>query len=199
MKLVFNGKYSGDENTLPQREHPEGYQMFKEPDSKKFMLIANGVSLGVTVLFLVIVGAMSGKYLIADLEAGKPWLIFLGAILPSICIIPHELIHAICMKETVYMYSYFQAGAMFVLSLEDMTKTRFVLMSLAPNILFGFVPFLVALIFPQLYWLGLFGALSIGAGAGDYINVFNALTQVPKGAKIYSSGFHSYWYQPNAD
>ncbi len=103
------------------------------------------------------------------------------------------------MKETVYMYSYFRAGAMFVLSLEDMTKTRFVLMSLAPNILFGFVPFLVALIFPQLYWLGLFGALSIGAGAGDYINVFNALTQVPKGAKIYSSGFHSYWYQPKAD
>ncbi len=67
MKLVFNGKYSGDENTLPQREHPEGFKMFKEPDSKKFMLIANGVSLGVTVLFLVIVGAMSGKYLIADL------------------------------------------------------------------------------------------------------------------------------------
>lgn len=199
MKLVFNGKYSGDEATLPQREHPEGYQMFKEPDSKKFMLIANGVSLGVTVLFLVITVLVSWKYLIADLEAGKPWLIFLGAILPSLCIIPHELIHAICMKETVYMYSYFQAGAMFVLSLEDMTKTRFVLMSLAPNIVFGAIPFVIALLCPELYYVGLFGALSLGAGAGDYINVFNALTQVPKGAKIYSSGFHSYWYQPKAD
>jgi len=196
MKLVFKGKYSGDEATLPQREHPEGYQMFKEPDSKKFMLIANGVSLGVTVLFLLITAVVSWKHLISDLEAGNFWLILLACVLPMLTVVPHEFIHALCMKETVYMYSYLQAGAMFVLSLEDMTKTRFVLMSLAPNIVFGFVPFAAALIFPELYWLGIFGALSIGAGAGDYINIFNALTQVPNGGKIYSSGFHSYWYKP---
>ena len=56
--------------------------------------------------------------------------------------------------------------------------------------------YIVALIFPSLYWLGIFGALAIGAGAGDYINVFNALTQVPKGGLIYMCGFHSYWYKP---
>lgn len=195
VKLVFKGKYSGDEATLPQREHPEGFKIFKEPDSKKFMLIANGVSLGVTVLFLVITLLVSGKYLIADIEAGKSWPMLLACVLPMAAIVPHELIHAICMKETVYMYSYFQAGAMFVLSLEDMAKTRFVLMSLMPNVVFGFIPFVISLVCPHLYWLGVFGALSIGAGAGDYINVFNALTQVPKGAKIYSSGFHSYWYE----
>ena len=42
----------------------------------------------------------------------------------------------------------------------------------------------------------IFGALSIAAGAGDYLNVFNAAVQVPAGAKIYMYGFHSYWYMP---
>lgn len=196
MKLVFNGKYSGDENTLPQREHPENYQMFKEPDSSKFMLIANGVSLIITLVFLALAVIPTFSYIKADLADGKPWLIFLAAILPTLSIVPHELLHAICFKETVYMYSFLQQGAMFVLGLEDMTKARFTFMSLLPNIIFGFVPFIVALIFPSLYWLGIFGALAIGAGAGDYINVFNALTQVPKGGLIYMCGFHSYWYKP---
>lgn len=199
MKLIFKGKYSGDEATLPTREHPEGYEMFKEPDSKKFMLIANGLSLGLTLAFILIAEAVSRQYLHADLADFKLWPILLACILPMLAAIPHELIHALCMRETVYMYSYLQAGAMFVLSLEDMTKTRFVLMSLAPNIVFGVIPFVTALIFPELYWLGIFGALSLGAGAGDYINVYNALTQVPKGARIYASGFHSYWYRPQAD
>ncbi len=196
MKLVFNGKYSGDENTLPQREHPENYQMFKEPDSKKFMLVANGVSLIVTVVFLAIVGIATFGYIKEDLADGNFWLLCLACILPMLVVVPHEFLHALCFKETVYMYSYLQAGAMFVLGLEDMTKKRFVFMSLLPSIVFGFIPFVIGLIFPSLYWLGIFGALNIGSGAGDYINIYNALTQVPKGGLIYMCGFHSYWYKP---
>ncbi len=196
MKLIFNGKYSGDENTLPTREHPEGYEKFKEPDSKKFMLVANGISLVITVLFIAITLFVSMEYIGADIKAGKPWLLLLSCILPTLTIVPHEFLHAVCFKETVFMYSYFKAGAMFVLGLEDMSKARFTFMSLLPNIVFGFLPFIAVIIFPQLYWLGIFGALAIGSGAGDYINVFNALTQVPKGGKIYMSGFHSYWYKP---
>ncbi len=197
MKLIYKGKYSGDESTLPQREHPENYEIFKEPDSKKFMLIANGISLIITIVFLAIAVIVSFGYLKEDLANGRPWIL-LALILPTFVIIPHEFLHAICFKETVYMYSYLQQGAMFVLGLEDMSKARFTFMSLLPNIVFGFIPFIVGIIFPQLYWLGVFGALAIGSGAGDYINVFNALTQVPKGGLIYLNGFHSYWYLPKA-
>lgn len=197
MKLIYKGKYSGDESTLPQREHPENYEIFKEPDSKKFMLIANGISLIITIVFLAIAVIVSFGYLKEDLANGRPWIL-LALILPTFVIIPHEFLHAICFKETVYMYSYLQQGAMFVLGLEDMSKARFTFMSLLPNIVFGFIPFIVGIIFPQLYWLGVFGALAIGSGAGDYINIFNALTQVPKGGLIYLNGFHSYWYLPKA-
>ena len=44
---------------------------------------------------------------------------------------------------------------------------------------------------------GFFGAIAIGSGAGDYINIYNALRQVPKGGLCYMSGMHSYWYMPD--
>ena len=50
MKLVYKGKYSGDESTLPQREHPEGYVPYKEPNSmKNFALLLNGISIIVLI------------------------------------------------------------------------------------------------------------------------------------------------------
>ena len=80
---------------------------------------------------------------------------------------------------------------------EDMSKKRFVFMSLLPNIIFGFVPFVIFLCFPQLTVLGAVGFVSIPMGIGDYTNVFNALTQMPEGAKTYLNGFNSYWYMPD--
>lgn len=198
MKLTYKGKYSGKEESLPVREHPEGYEKFKEPDSKKFMLLANGLALAVTLVTLAIAAAFTFDIIKEDFADGIAWQLLLACFLPMAVIVPHEIMHALCFKETVYLYAYPQAGAMFVLGLEDMSKTRFVFMSLLPNIVLGFVPFVLGIMFPGVYWLAIFGALNIGSGAGDYINVFNALTQVPKGAKIYSSGFHSYWYAPNA-
>ena len=96
----------------------------------------------------------------------------------------------------VYMYTNLKQGMLFVVGQENMSKTRFCLMSLLPNIIFGFIPFIIYMINPTLEILGELGAFSIAAGVGDYLNVFNALTQMPKGAKTYLSGMHSYWYLP---
>ena len=75
-----------------------------------------------------------------------------------------------------------------------MSKTRFIFMSLCPNIILGLIPYIIFLIYPNIVFLGLFGLLCIGMGFGDYINVCNAIKQMPKGAKIYLSGMHAYWY-----
>ena len=196
MKLIYKGKYSGEEESLPVREHPEGYEKFKEPESKKFMLLANGLALVITVLALAIATLFTFSEIKEDLADGRPWLLILACLLPMVTVVPHEIMHALCFKGEVYMYAYPQAGAMFVLGLEDMSKARFVFMSLLPNLIFGVLPLILGTVFPEAYWAAIFGALNIGSGAGDYLNVFNALTQVPKGAKIYASGFHSYWYMP---
>ena len=49
---------------------------------------------------------------------------------------------------------------------------------------------------PSWGFLGTLGALAIPMGAGDYMNIFNAIRQMPKGARVYMHGMHSYWYMP---
>lgn len=92
-----------------------------------------------------------------------------------------------------------EVGMLFVVGTEDMSKARFVFMSLLPNLVFGWIPYLVFLVQPQWIFLGAMGAISIPMGIGDYYNVYNCVTQVPKGAQVYLSGMHSYWYVPKGE
>lgn len=85
---------------------------------------------------------------------------------------------------------------LFVTGPEAMSKGRYIFMSLLPNLIFGFIPYIIAMIFPSLGFIGVFGAISISGGAGDYYNIFNAITQMPKGSKTYLHQFNSYWYMP---
>ena len=68
-----------------------------------------------------------------------------------------------------------------------------------PNLVFGIIPYTLGMIFPQYGWLLGLGILAAGMGAGDYYNIFNALTQMPKGARTYLYKFNSYWYMPDED
>ena len=83
-------------------------------------------------------------------------------------LIPHEFIHAMCFRKEAYIYTNLKNGMLFVVATEDMSKSHFIVMSLMPNLIFGFVPFLLYLIFPQLGFLGILGATSIPMGIGDY-------------------------------
>lgn len=188
MKLIYKGKFDGNIEALPKKEHEENAVKFKEIDSmKKLALVANILAFIIMIVcFAVVMIRGDGLYS----------LNFFGCIASMLTLFPHELLHAICFRETVYMYTNFRQGMMFVTGTENMSKARFVFMSLLPNIVFGFVPFIIFLIFPSLSFFGTLGALSIGMGAGDYYNVFNCLTQVPKGGKVYMYGMNSYWFMP---
>lgn len=196
MKLIYRGKYDGDENSLPCGEHMEGAVQFKEADNmKEFAVKVNIIALVLTVLALLLVGV---RMAMAELEY-QIWALLTCYILSMLSLFPHELLHGLCFKEEVHLFTNLKQGMLFVSGAEHFTKARFIVMSLLPNIVFGFVPFLLFLIHPTWDDLGMMGALAIGMGAGDYYNVYNALTQVPKGGKIYNVGFHSYWYVPKGE
>lgn len=185
MIFHYAGQYDGDENKLPQREHPEGYVPFKEPRNMNLLaLVVTGISVGLTIILFVLLRVRAG-YIVFDA---------IGVLLSLVCMVPHEWIHALFFRKDVYMYQNLAQGMLFVCGNEDMSKARFIWMSLGPNIVFGFIPFMAFMINPSLEMLGTLGAFSIGAGAGDYLNVFNAATQMPKKAKTYLSGMHSFWY-----
>lgn len=186
MKLHYEGKYNGDPSTLKNQRAVAGAVMFKEPSMTGFSLIANGISI-VLLLALIALGRWRSNG-----AAFSPT----GFILSIVTLLPHEFLHAVCYQEDVYLYTYLSKGMMFVVGQEDMSKARFVFMSMLPNLIFGFIPFFLFLINPAWVVLGTMGAFAISFGTGDYLNVFNAITQMPKGAVTYLHRQHSYWYIP---
>ena len=174
VKFHFAGKYNDDPESLITHPHEPGCVPFKEaPDMKKLSVIVN-------VLALVIAAVTIMTYYIV---ARKPLEIW-GWVLFLVTLIPHEFLHALCFKGDVYMYENLKRGMLFVVGPGTFTKGEFVFMSMLPNLVFGFIPFLIFLIDPSHTILGTLGAVAISAGAGDYYNVYNAVTQMPKGSKL---------------
>lgn len=188
MKLHYKGKFDGNSDLLPsgELEKHKNAVKFKEIDNlKKQMVVMNIVAIVVTVVFWGLFSLRVG-------EIGQISLI--GLILACLTLYPHEFLHAICFKEDVYMYLY--GGGAFVAGTETMSKFRFIFMSMLPNVIFGFIPFIIFLFFPNLTILGTLGFTAIPMGVGDYYNVFNAITQMPKGARCFLEKQNTYWYMP---
>lgn len=192
MKLHYMGKFNKDPESLPHGEHKLNAVKFKEPSTpKKLAIIANVISVVIMILLAVPAFFRCGEFIATDFLG-----FYIGIILSFLILFPHEILHAICFKNDVYMYTNLSQGMMFVVGPETMTKSRFVFMSLLPNIVFGIIPYIIGMIFPNNVFLLSLGILATGMGAGDYLNVFNALTQMPKGARTYLYQFNSYWYIP---
>lgn len=195
MKLIFQGRFDGNPESIPCKEHREDYVKFKEFDNLNHLSVITNI-----LSSILAAAAIIGFILRCNIQAENilPFALKLlaASILAMLFLLPHELLHAICFRETVYFYTYLEKGLLFVVGPEDMSKSRFIFMSLLPNIVLGLIPYIIAMINPSLIVLGFFGALSISCGTADYINVFNAVTQVPKGAFIYMYGINSYWYMP---
>ena len=191
MKLHYMGKYDLNPDNLPHGEHKEGCVKFKEAeDSKKLAFWAN-----IAAYTIMLVLAVPTCLRLGDRIFDHFLAIYLGIIVSMLVLFPHEILHAICFKEDVYLYTNWRQGMLFVIGPEDMSKGRFVFMSMLPNLVFGILPYVLGMIFASPFLLAL-GTLTVGMGAGDYYNVFNALTQMPKGARTYLYKFNSYWYMP---
>lgn len=192
MKLHYRGKYNLDPATLPTCKHQPNAVKFKEVDStKELAVIANGIAIALMILLAIPV-YLKYKGLLFDYFDEM----MVGAMLPLLTMFLHELIHALCFKEDVYLYTNFKQGLLFVVGCETMSKHRFIFMSLLPNIVFGFLPYMISFLGIQYLTLAVLGVIAIGMGAGDYYNVFNALIQMPKGARTYLYQMNSYWYIP---
>lgn len=190
MKLIYKSEYDGNPDHLPTNGIKEGSVKFKEIDDiTKAGVLFNVIAAIIMIILIIILMIRYSFLTIIDSPA-----FMIGAIGSLVVLFPHELLHALCFKEEVYLYTAWKKGMLFVLGLEPMTKKRFIFMSLLPNLVFGFIPYFLALTIPQLSFLGVFGALCIGMGAGDYYNVFNALTQMPKGSYAYMHKMNTYWY-----
>lgn len=191
MKLHYMGKYNLNPHSLPHGEHQTDAVPFREAkDSKALASIAN--ILGI-VLLIPLVALLYLRYGHALFTMQT----VVACVCPFLIFFPHELLHALCFRGDVYLYTNLAQGMLFVVGPETMSKRRFIFMSILPNLVFGFIPYVIAMVYPALSFLGAFGVGAISIGCGDYYNAFNAIVQMPKGAKTYLYQFNSFWYMPS--
>lgn len=186
MKLIYKGKFDGKIESLPHGEHVLGAVKFKEADSPE--TLAKRINILAVILLIIL-------YLVSSVVSGSRYNGW-GILASLLTLFPHEILHAVCFRETVYLYLYLSKGMAFVVGPEHMSKGRFILMSMLPNLVFGFLPYVIFLFLPRCTFLGTMGQFCIVMGMGDYYNVFHALTQMPRGARTYLYQFNSYWYMP---
>lgn len=192
MRFHYKGTFSGNEEDLPKRDPmPAGAVMFREPKSTGQTAVIAGVISVVLLLPLMALLAWRSGTMSVLIDGG----FYLALVLSLVAAVPHEFLHAMWFREDVYMYSNIKQGMLFVVGPEDMSKGRFIWMSFFPALVLGVIPICAFLINPALRILGVFGAFSFVYASGDFINIFNAATQMPAGARTFLSGLHSYWYK----
>ena len=200
MKLIYRGRYTG-ESQLPRADLPPGAVPFREPaDTAALNLAAMKWSLlalaAAAALGVVTIPLRGGLVLGAGL-----WFV-VGFAASFLTLLPHELLHGLCFGRGAEVHLFVSPKDLmaFVVCTRPVSRGRFILMSLLPNLVFGWLPFLVWCVTPYagmgsdvLLW---FSFCCISFGGGDYMNVWNALRQMPRGSVQQISGFHSYWYMP---
>ncbi|MDO5037485.1 MAG: DUF3267 domain-containing protein [Tissierellia bacterium] len=187
MKLYFRGNFDGDYSQLPSRDPAPHHVKFKEADNlEDFALKINILALGISGLALLLFSLHTGSLKNFHLN---------GSILALLTLVPHEFLHALCFRGPVYFYMKLTRGILFVTGTETMTRGRAILTNLLPNLVFAFLPLALFLLNRDLHLLGSMAVFTLGMGAGDYYNVFNILSQMPKGAYTYMSGTSSYWFK----
>jgi hypothetical protein len=195
--INFKGKYKNEEQ-IKRGKLPKNAVIFQEPNSiTKAFLLGTLISLPIIIIMLI------GFFIKVENLKNITMFIFYSAILLAlICSYLHEIIHALCFPREVEkeIWVDLNQGALFVYCNKAVTKKRFIWMCISPNLVLGFIPYILfvmgALDFNRNISniVGIFSCIMIASGIGDYLNIYNTIKQVPSNAKVIGYGIHSFWF-----
>lgn len=199
------GSYNEKDFQKCEDEFLKGCIEFKEPATflqsffKNFIIIF-------PLLMILIIGILIKIRLIDFLFTfNNIFKILISAcIIALICNIIHKLLHAVLypsivikniIKNPKLLYGFYNFNI-------PISKKKFILISIFPNLILGFLPFMI-------WMLGLFdyqtlfsqsliiiAMINIFAGIRDYFNIYSTIKQVPDNAYVFNYGIRTYWYYP---
>ena len=110
MRLHYKGAYDLNPESIPHKEHIPGAVKFKEAeDTKELSKTATVISIIVMVIMGIFATMRMGRFIFDG--SLQMWL---GILFPFAILFPHEILHAICFKEDVYLYTNWKQGMLFV-------------------------------------------------------------------------------------
>ena len=185
MKIRYRGSFDGKVASLPPAQPVEGAERVIEPGRPRELV--RKTNIGAAILFAVLL-------VLVILRGGLGALHLGGVVLALLVVLPRELLRAVFYREECWFYLNFQDSMPFITGSEHMSRTRFLLLTLVPDLLFGLIPLVLFFIWPELKVLGTMGLICLPMGFGDYLLAWLVLRQVPSDAMVYRQYFHTYWY-----
>ena len=205
LRITMKGRFQDESQLIGDEPLPEGSVMFKEGGIED--VLRQGITLMLPLLalmtglmvfrFVGLKGTFAKAQFFPDFFLTFALIVLLAWLLTYV----HEFIHALFFPWDAekQIWKYPEKGAFFIYCSAPVSRWHFVVLSLAPGVLLGVVPYLlwlwVAGRLPILASIGMaFLSIFLTMGAmGDVANVYNCLTQVPRGAQVFGYGLHTYW------
>lgn len=205
LNIHIKGKFENESELICGRELPENAVQFQEGETiQQAFQLGFALILPVIlpmIIFSIIRCSKIDKKLVFD--SRFVFAVIISFILGRILIYLHEFIHAVFYpryaEKTIWKNE--NHGVYFLYCDVAVTKTRFVVLCIAPSIILGMIPFFVWYIiapFLEVEWIICIMVLTwimTMMSMGDFANIFHAIKQVPDNAKIFSYGMHSYWIE----
>ncbi len=202
--IVFKGDYVSDEEMIRDKTVPDGaveYGIVSGLDKE----MGRGFLMEMPLLVLMI-AAIYFKVKDIDyhlkMDIHLVLAFFLVILSVYILTIVHEVIHALFYPAEYekQIWRSKEQGAYFVYCEEQVSRSRFIVMCLAPMFLLGILPFLLWLVLPvsvpMPYYLAaaiVFWLMTIVA-IGDAANVYHVLKEVLRGAAVFNRGMLRSYY-----
>lgn len=203
LHIKIMGNYKSEDDLTQGKTFPHGAVPFQEGDSLQDAFIKGflvGLPLIIPMVILTILKCKTIDYSIhMDVRTILTFAVMLAAMFPLTYI--HELLHVLFYSKEVIktIWKSPKQGAYFVYCDAFLSKKRFVVLCVAPAVILGIIPFIIwyisadhiampyslAVVFTT--WVMTIMAI------GDYANIYNCIRQIPKGAKVFNYGMHSYW------
>ena len=202
LNIYIKGKYKDESQLCQGKIFPKEAVRFEEGETilDAFKL---GFLLGLPIILLMIGMSLARcSNLDKHLEFDR-FLItgIIAFVIGQILTYVHEFIHAVLypIEAEKNVWKDLKQGAYFVYCDAKVSKMRFVVLCLAPSIVLGIIPFFIWYIIAPildvhwLIWIMVLTWMMTIMSIGDFANAYNAVRQVPKGAKVFNYGMHSFW------
>lgn len=205
LNIFFKGNYTSDEQLIKRTQIPD--------DAVEYAVVPNLNKVfgkGFLLTFPLFAGMVAATLLKVKgidyhLTMGIDVIISFLIVIVSVSLLTlvHEIIHALFypVSSVKEIWKAKEQGAYFVYCEDEISKTRLIVLCLAPMFILGIIPFVIWLLLPQfipmpynlavaiVFWL--MTILSLG----DVANVYHVLKEIPKDAKVFHHGLLRSFYR----
>lgn len=202
--IKYKGNYKDDKDLIKRKSIPKNAVEYgivsdlKKELGRGFLIILPLVTI---MLVLIIIKVKNIDF---HLKMDIHFIISFFIVIVSVYLltIVHEIIHALFypIKSNKEIWKSKEQGAYFVYCEDEISKSRFIIMCLAPMFILGIIPFIIWYIIPTfipmpyniavsiIFWLMTIVAM------GDVSNVCYVIKEVPKKAKVFNYGLLRSFY-----